>query len=78
MGQSAHPASGTLASRRATWQGGAMASSPPPAAGGFLVAVGILGGAAVGFAVGDPTRGLLIGLAAGTALAIAIWWRGRR
>jgi len=54
-----------------------MASNPPPAAGGFLVAVGILGGAILGFAAGEPTQGLLLGLAIGIALALAIWWRTR-
>jgi len=54
-----------------------MASSSPPAAGGFLIAVGVMAGALLGFAAGEPTRGLLIGLAAGVALALAIWWRGR-
>ncbi len=53
-----------------------MASSNP-AAGGALIALGSLGGAAVGFLVGEATPGVLIGLTLGIVAALLIWWRGR-
>lgn len=49
----------------------------PHAAGGVLVAFGALAGAATGFAFGQATAGFLIGFAAGSLAAIAIWWRDR-
>lgn len=54
-----------------------MAKTPPPAAGGVLIALGAIGGAAAGFAIGEATPGFLIGTATGIALAIAIWLRRR-
>lgn len=57
--------------------GRGMAQSRPPSAGGFLIAIGALGGAGIGFAVGEPTRGFLIGLALSVALSLALWWRQR-
>lgn len=57
-----------------------MPDRPPPdrsQSGGSLLALGAIGGAGIGFAAGQPTIGLLIGLALGVAGAIAIWWRGR-
>lgn len=54
-----------------------MAPHPPPAAGGALIALGALGGAAIGFLFGQATPGVLIGGAAGIAAALLIWWRGR-
>lgn len=47
------------------------------AAGGVLVALGAVGGAAAGFALGQPTLWFLGGLSAGALAALAIWWRGR-
>lgn len=53
-------------------------SSPPPtAAGGVLVALGSILGAAAGFAVGEATAGFLIGLGLGAVAALLIWWRDR-
>lgn len=69
---------GTLASRRGTWQVTAMAHDNPPVAGGALIALFALGGAAIGFLFGEATPGVLIGIATGVALALLIWWRGRR
>ena len=46
-------------------------------AGGFLVAAGMLVGTVGGVAVGQPSAGFLIGLGAGLALALFIWWRDR-
>lgn len=55
-----------------------MQSSPPPAAGGALVAFGVLIGAGIGFSIGQATPGALIGLATGIAVAGLIWWRDHR
>ena len=55
-----------------------MADKRPTAAGGFLIALGILGGAGVGFAIGQATPGLLIGTAIGVAAALLVWIRDRR
>jgi len=52
-------------------------SSPPTAAGGVLVALGSILGAAAGFAVGEATAGFLIGLGLGAVAALLIWWRDR-
>ena len=67
---------GTLASRPGTWQGIGMAHRPS-SAGGMPIAIGALGGAAIGFLFGQATPGVLIGLALGIAVALLIWWRGR-
>lgn len=53
-------------------------SSPPSAAGGVLVALGSMLGAAAGFAIGEATAGFLIGLGLGAVGALLIWWRDRR
>ncbi|WEK41677.1 MAG: hypothetical protein P0Y64_09545 [Candidatus Sphingomonas colombiensis] len=52
-------------------------SSRPSAAGGFLIASGVLGGAIIGFAFGQATIGLLIGLTLAIAASIAMWLRDR-
>lgn len=56
--------------------------APPPArrpatAGGLPIALGAIGGAAVGFVVHQPTICFLIGLGLGIAVALLIWWRGQ-
>ncbi len=53
-----------------------MASSSP-AAGGALIALGSIGGAAIGFLIGEATPGFLIGIALGIAASLLIWWRDR-
>ncbi|TPG12625.1 hypothetical protein [Sphingomonas oligophenolica] len=50
---------------------------PSPPAGGVLIMIGALGGAAIGFAVGQATPGFLIGITLGILAALAIWWRHR-
>ena len=50
----------------------------PNAAGGALVALGMIGGAAIGFAIGQATPGFLIGTAVGVAAAVLVWLRDRR
>ncbi|HEX8384355.1 MAG TPA: hypothetical protein VF592_13400 [Sphingomonas sp.] len=54
-----------------------MARSRPSAAGGVLIAIGAIVGTAVGVARQQPTLGLIIGIATGAALAVAIWLRDR-
>ena len=49
----------------------------PVAAGGFLIAIGVLGGAMLGFLAHQPTIGLLIGLAIAVAISVAMWLRDR-
>jgi len=47
-------------------------------AGGCFLTLCILGGFGVGFAIGDPMKGVLIGTAAGAALAVGLWLIDRR
>ncbi|MFC3581525.1 hypothetical protein [Sphingomonas hylomeconis] len=47
-------------------------------AGGFLIAVGAMLGAGIGFLFQEATRGFLLGAAAGAGMAIAIWLIDRR
>ena len=49
-----------------------------PSAGGALIALGAIGGAAIGFISGEATPGFLTGLALGIAASLLIWWRGKR
>ncbi|WP_294212447.1 hypothetical protein [uncultured Sphingomonas sp.] len=54
--------------------------APPPrtsTAGGFPIAVGALGGTAIGVYLGQPSIGFLGGIAVGVAIALLIWWRER-
>ena len=53
-------------------------AAPSPPAGGSLIALGAIAGAAIGFAIGQATPGFLTGVGLGVAAALAIWWRGRR
>jgi hypothetical protein len=49
------------------------------AAGGFALAAGALGGALIGAAgFHEPTIGLLVGVGAGTIIALAVWLIDRR
>lgn len=47
-------------------------------AGGFLLALCILVGVAIGIAVGQSTLGLLVGTAVGAALTLLVWLVDRR
>jgi hypothetical protein len=49
-----------------------------PAGGGCLILAGFLLGAFLGILSGEPSLGVLIGVAAGTLLAVALWLAGRR
>lgn len=52
--------------------------TPAPASGGVLVAIGMLAGAGVGFAIGQATPGFLVGTALGIVAALLVWVRDRR
>ena len=51
---------------------------PSSAAGGSLLALAIVAGAAIGIAMGQPTIGALAGLGVGILLFLLIWLVGRR
>ena len=72
------PSTVRLASRGGTLHWPIMAASPNPAAGGAFIALGSMGGAAIGVATGQTTAGLLVGLGLGVVLAVVIWLRTRR
>lgn len=50
---------------------------PPALGGGAPLALLIITGVVVGGLLGQPSIGLLVGAAAGIALAVLIWWRNR-
>tara|TARA_R110000824_G_scaffold110723_1_gene258888 strand:+ start:385 stop:588 length:204 start_codon:yes stop_codon:yes gene_type:complete len=45
--------------------------------GGVFIAIGAIVGAIAGGFLGQPSAGLLAGLALGALAALLIWWRGR-
>lgn len=49
-----------------------------PVAGGAILALTIMGGAAIGVAMGQPSIGLIGGIVVGAAIALVIWRRDRR
>lgn len=53
-------------------------SRPPQRGGGILIALGLLLGAGVGAAMGQPSQGLIIGFGVGVVLAIALVLADRR
>jgi len=44
-----------------------------PLAGGCLLSICILAGFPLGLAIGNPMKGILIGVGVGVTLAVAIW-----
>lgn len=55
-----------------------MADPKNPRSGGVFIALGAGVGLALGVAGGQPTTGLLLGIAAGAALALLLFLRDRR
>jgi uncharacterized membrane protein len=47
-------------------------------AGGAIIAVSVIVGAIAGTVAGEASAGVLIGLAAGVILALALWLKDRR
>ena len=66
-----------MAPRRNPCQTAAVTTRTPRAGGFFLVA-GITAGLVWGAATGQAMRGVLIGTAAGVALALVVWLVDRR
>lgn len=54
-----------------------MAHEPNRAGGGIFLMLAIFVGAALGAVYGQPTIGVLAGVATGTVIAIVIWRRDR-
>lgn len=55
-----------------------MAKVHKPFVGGMFILFGLLIGAAVGIALGQPSAGVIIGLATGSLAALAkLWWDRR-
>ena len=48
-----------------------------PQAGGFLLALCILVGAVIGVVKGQPSVGVIAGIAVGIVVAIALWLKDR-
>jgi UDP-N-acetylmuramyl pentapeptide phosphotransferase/UDP-N-acetylglucosamine-1-phosphate transferase len=55
-----------------------MTKRPPPRGGGVLIAFGLVAGAGVGAALGQPSLGLLAGFGIGVVLAIVLMLGDRR
>jgi len=53
-------------------------SRPPQRGGGVLIALGLMLGAGIGAAFGQPSQGLIIGLGVGVLLAIGVVVLDRR
>ncbi|WP_019052610.1 hypothetical protein [Sphingobium xenophagum] len=49
-----------------------------PTGAGAIIALLILGGAIIGGMMGQPSIGLLAGVAAGVLIAVLLWLRDRR
>lgn len=49
-----------------------------PKAGGAPLALAMLGGTAIGAAIGHTVLGFFAGLATGIAIGVAVWLRDRR
>jgi len=61
----------------ALWHGAGM-PDPATRAGGCFLTLFILAGFVGGLAMGNPMKGILIGTAAGVALAVLLWLVDRR
>ncbi|MFM9978713.1 MAG: hypothetical protein ACKVOP_11795 [Sphingomonadaceae bacterium] len=56
-----------------------MADEPRnPLGGGIFIALGAVGGVVLGRVYGQPSLGLIAGVAIGVAIALLIFWRERR
>lgn len=55
-------------------------ANPPssPRGAGFLIALSLAIGTGIGIAYGQPTIGLLAGVAAGVLIAVVLWLADRR
>ena len=68
---------GAVAPVPSLWHGAAMVR-PNARAGGCFLTLFILGGFLAGVALRNPMAGVLIGTAAGAALAVLVWLADRR
>lgn len=55
-----------------------MANRSTPAGGGIFLAIGMTAGAGIGLYLGQASIGLLVGLAAGAAVALLMMFMGKR
>ncbi|MDB5719308.1 MAG: hypothetical protein JWM38_2735 [Sphingomonas bacterium] len=55
-----------------------MNDTPAPRAAGFFIAAAVMVGAVIGVIVGEPSIGVLAGVASGIAIAVLLWLRDRR
>jgi uncharacterized membrane protein (UPF0136 family) len=62
----------------AAWQELRVSRERSPAGGGFLLMLAILIGVAIGAVAGQPSIGLVGGVAVGAIAAIAVWLVDRR
>ncbi|MEY3624111.1 MAG: hypothetical protein RLZZ407_1670 [Pseudomonadota bacterium] len=53
-------------------------NNQPRLAGGIFVALGLLIGAILGVAFDQPSAGLVIGMAVGSLIAVAVWLFDRK
>jgi hypothetical protein len=66
-----------VAERRRKWQGSHMSKPSQSLAGGVFIAIAIFIGAIAGAISGQPSIGVLAGLAAGVLCAVFVWLRDR-
>lgn len=72
------PARDGVALHIGTWQGCAMVKNPRnPTGGGIFIALGAAAGVVIGRLYAQTSIGLVVGVAAGFAIAGIIWWRER-
>ena len=72
------PARDGVALHIGTWQGVAMAKNTRNATGGgIFIALGAAAGVVIGRLYAQTSIGLVVGVAAGFAIAAIIWWRER-